>query len=345
MLDVALLTRGSPEQLTGGHLYHRRMADRAADHDAQLSVVDLGGVPPWRNPLVATADVVLVDSLVAARVVPWVLARRRRPLAAIVHQQPGGVDHGRLRTVVQRRGDVALYRRCDAVIAPSESVAAALRDELAIPVGRVRVAVPGRDLPAGYPARIDDARAGRRIAVLCVANWSPNKGIAELVEAVAALPPDAATLHLVGRTDADAGYRDRLLQRIARPDAAGRVVVHGPLAPGDLAAWYAAADVFAMPSRSEAYGMVYAEALAAGLPVVGWRSGNLAHLIDDGVHGCLVTPGDVTGLTGALARLAADDRWRGELAEAAARLGAGLPTWDATAAAFFGALRRVARTG
>src|SRR5688572_5947347 len=100
MLAVSLLTRGSPSQLTGGHLYHRRMAERAERHDARLEIVS---VRPGRNPFAEPADVVVVDSLAAADVAPWVLAGRHRgrPLAAIVHQQPGGVDVGALRAAVR----------------------------------------------------------------------------------------------------------------------------------------------------------------------------------------------------------------------------------------------------
>jgi len=48
-----------------------------------------------------------------------------------------------------------------------------------------------------------------------------------------------------------------------------------------------------LPSWREPYGTVYGEALAAGLPVVGWRAGNLPHLVSDGVEGVVLTPGDV----------------------------------------------------
>ena len=49
-------------------------------------------------------------------------------------------------------------------------------------------------------------RDGRRIALLSVGNWSANKGVLELLEAVAALPSDDVTLHLAGRDDVDAAY-------------------------------------------------------------------------------------------------------------------------------------------
>jgi glycosyltransferase involved in cell wall biosynthesis len=102
--------------------------------------------------------------------------------------------------------------------------------------------------------------------------------------------------------------------------------------------------VFALPSYAEAYGTVYGEALAAGVPVVGWRSGNLPNLVEDGREGCVVSPGDVAGLGAALLRLSTHDDWRAALTAAARERGRRLPTWDNTADTFFGALRRLATT-
>ena len=79
MLAVSLVTLGSPDQLTGGYLYHRRMAELAPRHDAH---VDLVAVPALPFPLpaavagravgrAARADVLVVDSIAAAFVGPW----------------------------------------------------------------------------------------------------------------------------------------------------------------------------------------------------------------------------------------------------------------------------------
>jgi glycosyltransferase involved in cell wall biosynthesis len=80
--------------------------------------------------------------------------------------------------------------------------------------------------------------------------------------------------------------------------------------PDGIARLYAGADVFVLPSRREPYGTVYGEALAACLPVVGWRAGNLPHLVSDGVEGVVLDPGDIPALAAALDRLASDELWR-----------------------------------
>jgi hypothetical protein len=95
----------------------------------------------------------------------------------------------------------------------------------------------------------------------------------DLLDAFAPLSHDLATLHLVGRTDVDWCDGVRVARRLARPDVAERVVVHGPVSRERLADLYGSADVFVLPSYREPYGTVYGEAMAAGLPAVGRRAG------------------------------------------------------------------------
>jgi glycosyltransferase involved in cell wall biosynthesis len=347
MLAVSLVTLGSPEQLTGGYLYHRRMAELAPRHGANMDIVSVPALPgPF--PAVgagralrraAHADVLVVDSIVAAFLAPWRPPRPRRRLAAMLHQPPGGIDHGWPRRWVQAGLDRALYRRCDLVMLASETLAAEMRGFPTV------VVAPGRDVaePAGGSTEpAVDLRHGRRAALLNVGNWVERKGTLDLLDAFARLPPDLATLHLVGRTDVERRYGERVRARVAGPDLAGRVVVHGPVAREEVARLYRSADVFVLPSYREPYGTAYGEAMIAGLPVVGWRAGNLPHLADHGREGLVLEPGDVGGLAAALRRLAGDPAYRERLGTAARRRAQDLPTWDETAGLFFGLLRRLA---
>ena len=334
MLTASLLTLGSPEQLTGGYLYHRRLAELAPRHGARVNLVSLPALP---FPLpaafghlvrrwAAAADVLVVDSIAAAYVAPW---RPGPPLAAVLHQPPGGIDHGPVRGAAQAALDRALYRRCALLVLASDTLAAA-----DLPPVPAVVVPPGRDV-ANPPERPPlDLRRGRRAALLSVGNWVARKGTLDLVEAFARLPPASATLHLVGRTDADRRYGRRVARRLARPDVAGRVVVHGPVSRDEVAHLYRSADVFVLPSYREPYGTVYGEAMAAGLPVVGWRAGNLPNLADHGEQGLILGPGDRPGLAAALEQLADDAPFRQRLADAAAERARRLPTWDETAARF-----------
>ncbi|MEW6471386.1 MAG: glycosyltransferase family 4 protein [Actinomycetota bacterium] len=356
MLSISLVTLGDPGQLTGGYLYHRRMAEAAAEHDAAVRFVSFPATPfptpaLWGRRVVGAAadraDVVVVDSIAAAFLGPWIGSFRRRPrpvpLAAIVHQPPGGIDHGPLRAVPQAWLDRRLYRRAARILAASEALARDYEGQ-GFAAERIVVVPPGRDVAPAVPAAApsSDLRAGRRAALLCVGNWVERKGILPLLDAFAGLSDDAATLHLVGRDDVEPAYAARVRARLGRDDLAARVIVHGPVSRERVAELYAAADVFVLASTKEPYGTVYGEAMAAGLPVVGWRSGNLPHLAADGREGLVVEPGDVAGLRAALRRLAEDEPYRRQRAAGARARAESFPTWAESAARLFAVLREVA---
>ena len=354
-LVVALLTLGDPGRLTGGYLYHRRLADLAPRFGARIEFVSY---PERPFPLAALdtpavlrrarrlgAQALVLDSIAAALLGPGLLLQRpHRPLIAMLHQPPGGIDFGPLRTAVQARLDRLAYRAARRLLLASESLADQLLAE-GVPRDQIRVIPPGRDVaPAAGPAP-GDLRRGRRAAFLCVGNWVERKGVHSLLEAFARLPAEAATLHLVGDDRAEPEYAARLRRRLGQPDLAGRVVVHGPLPVAGVAALYQAADAFALPSLKEPYGTVYGEAMTYGLPLVGWQAGNLPYLAEDGREGLILPPGDLAGLADVLERLADDEGLRRRLGEAARRRALARPTWEETAGLFFGAVREVLREG
>jgi glycosyltransferase involved in cell wall biosynthesis len=349
MLAVSLVTLGSPSQLTGGYLYHQRMADAAPAHGAEVQFVSFPGLPFFlpavSGPVVlrraAARDVVLIDSIAAAFLAPALrLARLSGPLVAVVHQAMGGIDHGPVRTRLQSPLDRSVYRRADCVIAASDALAADLMAGGLQPA-TIEVIPPGCDV--GTPIEpLPDLRQGRAVAFVTVGNWVARKGLVELLEAFRRLPPEAATLHLVGRDDVEPAYTARVRRCLAGPELVGRVVVHGPVSRDRVATLLAAADAFVLASVEEPYGTVYGEALAMGLPLAGWRAGNLPHLADDGREAVLAPPGDIAALTAVLQRLASDQDFRGRLREGARARGRLLPTWEDSARRFFEVLHRMA---
>src|SRR5262249_49857262 len=96
-----------------------------------------------------------------------------------------------------------------------------------------------------------------------------------------------------------------------------RVSMLGMVSPAILPSYYAAADVFVLPSMfQETFGLVILEAFAAGTPVIGARSGGIPELIEDGRNGLIVNQGDVDGLRDAMHLLPADREIRERLGAA-----------------------------
>jgi len=345
------VTLGDPNRRTGGYRYHRMMAGAAGKHGAELRFTSAPALP-W--PISAMpagrtlrdaerdADVILLDSIAAASAAPWI-ARVRTPAIAVVHQPPGGVQGNRVRRAAQRWLDGMAYRLAAGVIAAAESLVDDLR-AAGIPADRVVVVPPGCDVPVADGPN-PDLRRDRGASVLCVANWTPPKGILELVDAFAALPPDAATLWLVGDTHVDRRYAERVRRRITASDLRDRVVVTGSVPVEEVGRLYRSADVFALCSFVDAYGTAWAEAIAAGLPVVGWRAGNLPLLAEHGREALMAEPGDATRLASALRAVVTDPRLRERLAEGARRRARTLPTWADSADRFFEAIRELLPDG
>jgi glycosyltransferase involved in cell wall biosynthesis len=347
-LVAALVTLGDPGTLSGGYLFHRRLAELAPTFDARLVFISF---PSWPFPLPIAygpwaiqaarrraAQVLVLDSIAAAYLASW--PTLGMSVVGMLHQPPGGIDHGPLRSTLQAGLDRLAYRKAERLLVASDSLADDLRHKLSRPE-RIHVVPPGRDVATTVAEAPEDVRRGRRAAFLSVGNWVERKGLLALLDAFSALQPDAATLHLVGDTRVDERYAERVKARLRQPDLDGRVVVHGPISTAEVAALYAACDAFVLPSLKEPYGTVYGEAMAFGLPVVGWRAGNLPYLADHERDGLLVRIGDVPRLTDALRRLADDPLLRQRLGENARRRADARPTWQDVAGLFFDHLRAV----
>jgi glycosyltransferase involved in cell wall biosynthesis len=145
-----------------------------------------------------------------------------------------------------------------------------------------------------------------------LANNSREKGTVDLVEAAGRAWAGGARFRLVLAGPEMPNFR-RWWQA-ARP--AGPVRRLGVLDAQAKRDFFAGIDVFALPSRVDSFGLVLPEAWANGVPNVAYRAGGPAWVIRDGGDGLLVRCGDLDGLAGALARLAADRELRRRLGAA-----------------------------
>ena len=167
--------------------------------------------------------------------------------------------------------------------------------------------------------------------MLFVGGVGVRKGVPRLLDVFASLKGQAE-LRIVGR--AEPGMEPILAK------AGARVRVLGALSGTDLAAEYRTADIFCLPSLEEGFGLVVAEAMAAGLPIVASDATAAIELVRPGVEGLTFPAGDDVGLKDALETMIADKPGR-EAMGAAARERIGEFTWDATAARAVAAYRRL----
>ncbi|QLG48571.1 glycosyltransferase family 4 protein [Natrinema halophilum] len=172
------------------------------------------------------------------------------------------------------------------------------------------IVYPGVDLDQFRPG-VEPAFETDRPAILFVGRLVESKGIDDLLEGVAALDVDQE-VHFVGRGD-----HDRIRQRATRLGIHDDVVCHGEVPHPDLPAYYAAADVFCLPSHTESFGLVNVEAMACGLPVVTTDLEGIKTYLSNGENGLLTQVGDPQDLTDKLTMLLESPALRSRLGEQA----------------------------
>jgi glycosyltransferase involved in cell wall biosynthesis len=195
-------------------------------------------------------------------------------------------------------------RIANTVIAVSESVRALLKSA-GVPDRRIEIAFTGLTPLERVYVRDDLRRtlgiSPQAFVIGSLARLVPEKGIADLIEAVAELAPAADRPWLI---IAGEGPIRRELEQLGAERLGDRVRFLGRVADtGDL---YGMCDVFALPSYEEGFGLVFIEAALHGVPSIGSNVGGVPEAIDDGVTGCLVAPYDRDALVEVLARFRAD---------------------------------------
>jgi glycosyltransferase involved in cell wall biosynthesis len=226
-------------------------------------------------------------------------------------------EHGppRVRLRVEAFFEGLHVRRAERVLVPSEYSAAAIARDYSIPAGRVRVVPEPIDLSNWIGALASaEPLPPEPPSILCVAHLYPRKDVATLLSAMARLET-AAILRVAGLGPELARLRG-LAARLGLGDRA-EFLGHVPFSR--LAAEYRRARVFCLPSRQEGFGIVFLEAMAAGLPIAAARAGAVPEVVTDGECGILVTPGDEAALAEALGRMLGDPSLRQRLGEAGRR--------------------------
>jgi glycosyltransferase involved in cell wall biosynthesis len=199
--------------------------------------------------------------------------------------------------------------RADRILATSRHSAIRIAEDYGVSAGRIFVVPELIDL-ARWQSAISEATSPPHSyrTILCVGHLYPRKDVATLLRALKGLPRDVS-LRVAG-----AGPElPRLKRAAAALSIADRVAFLGHIPFSTLAAEYRCADIFCLPSRQEGFGIVFLEAMAAGLPIVAARAAAVPEVVADGECGLLVSPQNPEELASALARLLSDPAERRRL--------------------------------
>lgn len=215
---------------------------------------------------------------------------------------------------IQRIRDYRMWRACHFVIVNASAVGRAMTEQRELPHSKVRVIPNG--IPS-VPQPLERSTKGRTLRVGTLGRLSHLKGVDDLLKATALMVPryDLLELAIAGEgkeSDAlravadDLGIRERTQFLGFVPDAEAHEFLQS-------------LDVFVLASLTEGLPFSVMEAMRAGLPIVATRVGGVPEMIEDGVSGMLVDPGDPQGIADAVAAIVDDPALAARLGEAARR--------------------------
>ena len=338
--EFVLAAPGDLETPTGGYLYDARIlkelkirgrAARALALPEGFPAPSAGAVERSLELLAAVSrdTTLVVDGLAFGTLPADKLRALRRPVAALVHH-PLALETGLSRGEEERLeiSERQALAQASAIIATSAATRRTLIERYRVTPERVHVAEPGVDPAPRATGNVDGSAV-----ILSVGALVPRKNHENLARALALLRGLDWRWRIVGSADRDPACARRLAETVRELGLVERVAFLGAVAPSELEDAYAGADLFALPSRHEGYGMAYAEALARGLPVIAGDSGAAPELVRPEA-GALVGPDDIPGIAAALRRLIEDPNARKLASDAAWTLAQGLPRWAHAADVF-----------
>ena len=343
MAQVAFLIPGDLTLPTGGYAYDRAVIKLLPGAGVNALHVALPGRYP--NPsaedLADTAAIVnslpadctlLIDGLAYGAMPESLIRSFNRRIVALCHH-PLALENGIAaeRAIALHQSETAALALADHVIVTSPLTGKILAGDFAVSPAKITVAEPGTTRKPRATGSQSD-----RVNLLAVGSIVPRKGYGVLVEALAGLTRRNWHLRIAG-TARSLETVNALRDQIALSGLNDHIQLLGAVPDRDLDQLFETADLFVMSSLFEGYGMVLAEALQRGLPIVTTTGGAASETVPQGA-GLKVPPGDVMALRAALDDALADPALRHRLGDAAHRAGQNLPLWNDTARIIAGVL-------
>lgn len=331
-MRIALLVPGPFETVSGGYLYDRRMVEglRALGH--AVRVLELAGRFPFADDAalvsaqaawasLAPDEIPVIDGLGLPAFQPLAAELAARMAVGLIHHptslEPG--PHQAELAGIER----TLFAACARLVVTSAYTARQMEAD----PSRIGVVEPGTD-----PAPRATGSGGPGARILAVGSLIPRKGHDVLLRALARLTDLECSLRIAG-PPADPVHAEGLRALAEELGVSARVTFLGAVTDAALEAEYAAADLFALATWFEGFGMAAAEAQMRGLPLILCTGGAIADLVGPGAA-ILAAPGDSDSLSRGMRRPILDAELRAQMAEASWQAGQSLPRWEDRAARF-----------
>ncbi len=336
-MHLTLITEAPFSAISGASLYHQRvLADyRRAGDQIDIIALDQQAAPTIADQI-APASLILVEASALRWLNDAIPPLQQRGASVLVHHpsalEPGTPESERAALKTLERKFLPGFRQ---VIAASTPIAERLAHEFCVDPGQITVITPGTD---PQPCRSLDPTApdGGPCTLLSLGTLVPRKGHEILIQALASLRDLDWHLILAG-APRDPIYQRKIINLISDLSLTDRISMRPALSGEALEAAWNQADLFALATRFEGYGMAIAEAIARGLPVAITAGGAAGHLVPP-TCGIIAPVDDIAQFAKALRRLIFSPSLRAKLGVEAYHHAQSLPTWPTQAARLRAAL-------
>jgi len=261
---IHFLGKGPANQISGGYLYNHYVLDYLAavgysvryhEDSTRLDVIDGN-------------DCVIVDSLVLYESAEVLLTMACRTVL-LLHVVPDTSKSPSKHITIKPGVLESLYARSLIVVTGNDSLRQVRRCFPNLHLNAVCLE-PG--VPANWREKKEHSDSANNL--LCIANYADYKGHRELFQCLEALRDLNWTLNVFGNTNIQPGFYDDLSEQVSQHECAGRICCRAEIAHNDVNQQMLKSDLLIHLSEHESYSMVIAEAIASGLPVFSYRTGN-----------------------------------------------------------------------
>lgn len=338
-MKIGLVIYGSLDTLSGGYMYDRRLVDYLRTQGDTVEIISL----PWRNyashlidnfsfKLPANLDILIQDELNHPSLITANRHPHPYPIISLVHHLRCSELRPKWQNTFYRIIEKKYLQTVDGFIFNSQTTRNVV-NELMDHDKPFVVAYPPTDR---FGDAVDESTIKERIKekelrILFLGNLIERKGLYTLLEAVRSLPHSNFQLDVIGSLTSEPKYVKQIQEFITKNHLSSFIFLHGSLNNQPLIDKLKSTHILVVPSSYEGFGIVYLEGMCFGLPAIGTTAGAAGEIIEDGVTGYLIQPGDAQGLANRLEVLNEKRDLLVQMSLAARNRYLRQPKWDETA--------------
>lgn len=303
-MKLGLVIYGSLDTLSGGYMYDRMLVDYLRAQGDTVEIISL----PWRNyaahltdnltfKLPSGLDILIQDELNHPSLIRANRKPHPYPIISLVHHLRCSELRPKWQNDLYRVVEKKYLASVDGFIFNSETTKGVVNE--VVDHGKPSVvAFPPTDRfgEAMAESDIEERSKKKELHILFLGNVIERKGLHTLLQAVRQLPVTSYQIDVVGSLTTDPVYAKQMQDFVITNNLISRVAFHSSLNNQPLIEKLKQAHVLVVPSSYEGFGIVYLEGMGFGLPAIGTTLGAASEVIEDGVTGFLIQPGDAPSL-------------------------------------------------